>query len=950
MEQYDHKKIEKKWQAIWEEKGLYKAPQTVERSKKKYILPQLPYPSGSGLHVGHAEVYTACDIYSRYCRMKGYTVLQAIGWDAFGLPAENYAIKTNVHPRLSTDTAIENYRRQIRSLGISMDWEREVGSHNPDYYKWTQWFFLLLYEQGLAYRKKQAVNWCESCKTVLANEQVVAGSCERCGTTIIQREMEQWFLNITKYADRLYDDLDKVDWPQETIKRQRDWIGRSEGALIKFSIANFIPQEQKNIEVFTTRPDTLFGATYIVLAPEHALIPELQDQISNWEEVQEYIHHARHKTDLDRQIQKEKTGVRLEGIMAINPGSGEEIPVWIADYVLAHYGTGAIMAVPAHDERDWEFAQTYSLPIRQVIAPHYIDQGNPPRTDKPTVPRVVVQGVVRNLSDNTVLQIVWKKQPWKTFVIGGVEEGEDLIEAVKREVYEETGYKNFRSIRKIGWEMRTQWYAAHKNENRFAHMHVFELILENEARDDIAPEEQEKHDITWVPFNSIPTSFSPIAEMHGIWPPLNSQENSPYEGEGLLINSGEFDGITGNEAKEAIIRAVGAQKKTTYKLRDWLVSRQRFWGAPIPVVYDPEGTPHPLTLDDLPVLLPDDVDFKPTGQSPLTYSSDFQKGVEKKYGKGWKREVDTLDTFVCSSWYYFRYLDPKNDKEFASKEALASWMPIDFYLGGAEHVTGHLLYSRFFTKVLYDAGYIAFDEPFQKTLHQGLILGEDHRKMSKRWGNVINPTDMVERFGADTMRIYEMFMGPLEATKPWDMNGMVGVRRFLERVWRMQEKVIDTQAVSDITVERLLHKTIKQVTQDLESFKFNTAISSLMILSNKFDTLASIPKLWYNTLLVILGPFSPHISEELWHNMSNAGLVHEQSWPEYNSDLLVDEEITIPVQINGKVRATVQCSPDISSEEIQALALAESNVIKWLDNKEIKKILYIPQKVVTIVI
>ncbi|MBT4121111.1 MAG: leucine--tRNA ligase [Candidatus Magasanikbacteria bacterium] len=799
-------KGEAKWQKYWEKKKLFKTPEEVTKTNKYYILPQLPYPSGSGLHVGHAEVYSACDIYARYQRMKGKKVLQAIGWDSFGLPAENYAIKNNVHPKISTDKAIDNFREQIKSLGISVDWDKEVGAHNSDYYKWTQWFFLLFYKRGLVYRKKQAVNWCKSCKTVLANDQVTSeGYCERCDTQIIQKDMEQWYIKVTEYADRLLEGLDKIDWPEETKKRQRDWIGRSEGASVEFKILN----SEFKIEVFTTRPDTLFGATYIVLAPEGQYVQDLKDRIQNWDEVKKYIEATSKKTELARQIDKEKIGVELKGVKAINPANNEEIPIYIADFVLASYGTGAVFA-DAHDERDFEFAKKYNIPLLVTIKPD--------------------------------------------------------------------------------------------DENEWKKVQNLEVC---------------------------------------------------YEGDGVHFNSGFLDGLRINEAKTKIIKWLEEKNigkgKVQYKLRDWSVSRQRFWGAPIPMLQNEEGEMKPVPEEDLPILLPEDVDFKPTGESPLNYSKEFQERAEKKYGKGWKYEPDTLDTFMCSSWYFFRYLDPKNDSAFASPEALKKWMPVDFYLGGPEHVNGHLLYSRFFTKVLFDAGYIDFDEPFKVHRHQGLILGPDNRKMSKRWGNTINPTDVVNQYGADTMRMYEMFIGPLEDDKPWNENGVKGVRRFLDKVWKLQEKVGDEKK-EDERIEKLTHKVIKKASEDLETLGFNTAIAEMMKIVNEMNKEESLQLATYSLLLRLLTPFAPHMAEELWSILGHKDSICIQSWPEYDENLVKDDELTIVVQINGKLRGDMTVSADISEDDAKKQALEIENVVKWLEGKEPKKVIYVKGKLVSIVV
>ncbi|WKZ28430.1 MAG: leucine--tRNA ligase [Candidatus Dojkabacteria bacterium] len=802
MQKFDHKKIEKKWRNDWEESKIYKAKEKPDPSKKYYILPQLPYPSGSGLHVGHAEGYTACDIFARYKRMSGFDVLQVIGWDSFGLPAENYAIKTNIHPRQSTDQAINNFREQIKSLGLSLDWDREVGSHNPDYYKFTQWFFLLMLERGLAYRKKQIVNWCDQDKTVLANEQVEDGLCERCGSEVELREMEQWYLKITDYAERLHTDLDKVDWPEETIKRQRDWIGKSEGAVVKFPLEGNLG-EIKELEVFTTAHDTIYGVTFMAIAPEHKLIDQVLKQLENSKDVESFIKKARNKTELERQQNKDKSGLKLEGINAINPINGSKIPVFVADYVLVEYGSGAIMAVPGHDDRDYEFANKHDLEIKYLT--------------------------------------------------------------------------------------KEQEYVSYSQE-----------IKSN----------LEKYSIA---------------------------------------NSDEFDGLSFAEARPAILEKLTKSgtgyAKTAYKLRDWSVSRQRFWGAPIPVVYDPQGEIHPLKLEDLPVLLPDDVEFVPTGQSPLTYSAEFQKGVERKYGKGWKREVDTLDTFMCSSWYYLRYIDPHNENEFASKEALNTWMPVDFYIGGPEHVNGHLLYSRFFTKVLFDAGYIKFDEPFIFHRHQGLIHGEDGRKMSKRWGNVINPLDVIEKYGADTTRMYEMFMGPLEQDKSWNDNAVQGVRRFLQRV-----NDFSKVKFSDKGLSNNMHKLISRITKSTEEMRFNVAIADFMKQLNIFeDNKESVSLEDWKAYLLLLAPYAPFLTEEIWSNIDSNGSIHLQRWPSFDSKLLFEEEVTIAIQVNGKLRDTLNLSSGTGQADVEAKALALKSIQKHIAEKPIRKVIYVQDKILNIV-
>lgn len=815
---YDHTQIEKKWQQRWAEQKAFRADDASSK-EKLYILDMFPYPSGAGLHVGHVEGYTATDVYSRFKRAQGYNVLHPMGWDSFGLPAENYAIKTGIPPQKTTDDAIATFRTQIQSLGLSYDWEREIGAHTPEYYAWTQWFFLFLFQNGLAEKRLAKVNWCPNDQTVLANEQTVSesgekGVCVRCGAKVVQKDLEQWFFKITDFADALVDDLDQVDWPESTKINQRNWIGRSEGAEIEFAVAG----SSEKIKVFTTRPDTLFGATYMVLAPEHALVQQLQAQIQNWDEVAAYVAAAANKTDLDRQTEgKEKTGVELKGVKAINPANKEEIPVFVADYVLGGYGTGAIMAVPAHDERDFAFAQKFNIPIRVVIYP------------------------------TTVAEMV------------------------------------------------------------------------------VHPNEQQKH-------NEFVEEI--LAGKHY------------FSGGGKLINSGAFNDIDWLDAKKKITELVGGKLTKTYKLRDWLVSRQRYWGVPIPVVYDPQGAAHPVPQEHLPWLLPTDVEFRPTGTSPLGQSKELLERTERIFGKGWRPEIDTMDTFVCSSWYYFRFGDPRNTKEFASKESIAKWQPVDLYMGGAEHTVLHLMYARFITKALERHGYVQFTEPFKKLRHQGTILAEDGSKMSKSKGNVINPDEVVAMFGADTLRLYEMFMGPLEANKPWSTNNIIGVRRFLERVWFLHTKVADILA--ETKTESLLQQTIQKVTEDLEALKMNTALSALMILSNHLSDLDAVPKNTYATLVQLLAPLAPHIAEELWEQVGTGAL--RESWPMFDASKIVVGEVSVAVQINGKVRATVALAPDTPKDAALAAARGEANVTKWLGEGREVQAIYVPGKIINFVV
>jgi leucyl-tRNA synthetase len=805
MEIFDHKTIDKKWQEAWEKAQLYKTPEPPK--PKQYILDMFPYPSGAGLHVGHPEGYTATDILSRYKRMQGFDVLHPMGWDAFGLPAENYAIKEGVHPAEITKKNIERFREQIKAIGLSYDWSREINTSDPSYYKWTQWLFLQLYKKGLAYKKEAYVNWCPKDQTVLANEQVIDGKCDRCGTQVVQKLLSQWFFKITDYADRLLNDLETLDWPEPIKLMQKNWIGKSEGAQIKFKISNF----KFEIEVFTTRPDTLYGATYMVLAPEHLLV----DQITTQEQkkvVEKYIEATKKKTELQRTaLEKDKTGV-FTGAYAVNPATKEKIPVWIADYVLATYGTGAIMAVPAHDERDFEFAKKYDLPMKQVIKP----------------PKII---------------------------------------------------------------------------------------------------------------NAI-TDASPSPD--GIFGVLPADlESDCWTGDGTLINSDGYDGMESEKIRKKMAEAFGVIK-VQYKLRDWLISRQRYWGAPIPIIYCDKCGMQPVPEKDLPVELPDDVDFRPTGESPLARSKKFNQVKCPKCDGPATRDHDTMDTFVDSSWYFFRFTDPHNDKEPVDRKKVHAWMPVDVYVGGAEHAVLHLLYARFFTKACHDLGFIDFEEPFLKLRNQGLILGPDGEKMSKSRGNVINPDDVIAQFGADAFRMYEMFMGPLEEAKPWQTNGIVGVRRFLDKVGRFApHSGLDPRSSPKI------HKLIKKITADIENFKFNTAVAAFMEFLNENKQMS---KENWESFLILLAPFAPHITEELWHQLGHEDSIHLQKWPKFDENLTKEDTATIVVQVLGRVRASLELPAGTLQAEVKAKALADANVKKHLHGKEIVKEIFVQDKLINFVV
>lgn len=796
---YDFTDIEKKWQKRWDEEKTFAA--RLDKSKKKYYaLVEFPYPSGQGLHIGHPRPYTAMDIVARKRRMQGYSVLFPIGWDAFGLPTENYAIKNHIHPAIVTERNIARFTEQLKSLGLSFDWDRTINTTDPDYFKWTQWIFLKLYEKGLAYKKEMSVNFCTSCKVVLANEEVVNGVCERCGSEVVHKVKSQWMLKITAYADRLIDDLKDLDFIERVKTQEINWIGRSYGAEVDFQTS-----AGDKLTVYTTRPDTLFGATYMVVAPEHALVTAWKDKLKNYAQVEEYRAQAAKKSDFERtELVRDKTGVRLDGVYAINPVNGREIPIFISDYVLATYGTGAIMAVPAHDTRDWDFAKKFDLPIIEVV------------------------------------------------------EGGDV---------------------------------------------------QNEAYTDVA--------------------------------------------DGILVNSGFLDGLRVADAKEAVIKWLEEKgighKKVNYKLRDWVFSRQRYWGEPVPMVYCEKCGWVPLPESELPLRLPDVKDYEPTdtGESPLSKIEDWVNTTCPKCGAPARRETDTMPNWAGSSWYFLRYCDPKNMTELASKEALDYWMPVDWYNGGMEHVTLHLLYSRFWAKFLYDIGVLKCPEPYLKRTAHGMILGEDGQKMSKSRGNVINPDDVVKEYGADTLRLYEMFIGDFEKSAPWSPSAIRGCKRFLERVAGLPEIVSGSGVTAEL--ESAFHKTVKKVSLDIEDMKFNTAIAAMMTLLNDIYNHGSLTSDELNVFIRILCPFVPHLCEELWESIGEKPFASLAPWPEYDEAKTVEDTVEIAVQICGKLRSTITVSKTAETADAIAAAKADPKVAAALEGKTVVKEIYVPGKIVNIV-
>ncbi len=802
-EMYNHHVVEKKWQKVWDDEKAF-ATSTDYSKPKFYALVEFPYPSGQGLHVGHPRPYTALDIVSRKRRMQGYNVLYPMGWDAFGLPTENYAIQNKIHPKVVTKNNVERFKEQLHSLGYSFDWDREINTTDSDYYKWTQWIFLKLFKAGLAYKKEMPINWCTSCKVGLANEEVVNGACERCGSEVVRKEKSEWMLKITNYADKLIEGLDGVDYIEKVKVSQKNWIGRSEGAEVDFCLKD----KEDKLRVYTTRPDTLFGATYMVVSPEHPLIDKYQSEIKNWDAIVEYREMASKKSDFERtELAKDKTGVVLDGISAINPVNGKEIPIWISDYVLMTYGTGAIMAVPAHDDRDWEFAKKFGLPMIQVV------EGK---------------------------------------------EGPVDIDAA---------------------------------------------------------------------------AFTDVAT-------------------GKMINSEFLDGLEVTDAKEKMKdfleeKGIGC-RKVNYKLRDWVFSRQRYWGEPIPIIECEKCGYVPVDESELPLVLPEVESYMPTdnGESPLAAMTDWVNTTCPCCGGAAKRETDTMPQWAGSSWYFLRYTDPKNTEALASQEALKYWLPVDWYNGGMEHTTLHLLYSRFWHKFLYDEGVVPTTEPYQKRTSHGMILGENGEKMSKSRGNVVNPDDIVQEYGADTLRTYEMFIGAFELSASWSEDGVKGCRRFLERVWKLQSLMTEDEGYSK-DMETKMHQTIKKVSNDFESLKYNTAIAAMMALINDFYKKESVTKGEYKTLITLLNPVAPHMTEELWEIIGESGRLYQTTWPEFEEAKTVESTVEIAVQINGKTKTTLGIGKDDPKDDV--LAKAKEALGDRLDGKNIVKEIYVPGRIVNIV-
>ncbi len=940
---FNHADIERKWQKKWSEENIYRSIEDTGK-EKMYVLDMFPYPSGEGLHVGHPKGYIATDIYSRHMRMRGRSVLHPMGWDAFGLPAENFALKNKVHPRVAVEKNIARFKQQLARIGFDYDWSREINTTDPSYYKWTQWIFLKMFEQGLAFQSDEPINWCPSCMTGLANEDLDGDICERCGTPVEKKKLPQWVLKITDYADRMLADLESLDWPEHIKEAQRNWIGKSEGAEINFKISG----SEKSITVFTTRPDTIFGATYVVLAPEHELVSSLMPRVSNKKQVQEYIGATKKKTERERGENKEKTGIKLENISAINPATKEAIPIFVADYVLNSYGTGAVMAVPAHDERDFEFAKKMNLSVKEVVIPERIDKRNPPMPGKESVERRNVHAFVRDPRNNKVLLLHWKKFPWTTFPMGGIEKGEDVVSAARREVEEETGYKNLTNPRVLGGEVRAEYFAAHKDQNRISYTTFVAFDLKDDKYMPITSEESEAHEVHWADSSEITTTNMTHAEMD-IWlARLANEEGFAYEDAGVLVNSEEFSGRNSDEAKWDIVKYVGGKKIAHYKIRDWVFSRQRYWGEPIPIIHCEKCGAVPVPYEDLPVMLPEVKSYEPagTGESPLAAIEEWVNTICPKCGGRAKRETNTMPQWAGSSWYYLRFMDPRDAEQLVSTKKEKYWAPVDVYVGG-DHAVRHLIYARFWHKFLYDIGVVNTTEPFARLEFLGFILAEDGRKMSKRFGNVINPDDVVEKYGADAFRIYEMFMGPFENTTAWSTASIIGTARFVERIWQAQE-LVQKESVSSLDAP--LHQTIRKIGADIESFKFNTAVSQFMIFLNAIEREGSIGKEQWKTFLQLLAPFAPHITEELWERAEESFSVHIASWPSFDEKLAAEDKSEIAIQINGKRRGSFLTATDASENEVVGLALALPAVAKFLDGKKPARIIFVPHKIINFVV
>ncbi len=937
----ENKQMEKKWQKIWQDGHYFEAKNNSDK-EKYYILVEFPYPSGTGLHVGHVRSYSALDAMARMKRMQGYNVLFPMGWDAFGAPAEQYAIKNHIYPADAVKENIQVFKGQIQDLGLSFDWSREFSTTDPEYYKWTQWQFLQFVKKGMAYKAEKEINWCPKCKSGLSNEDAAGGVCERCGTPVTKKLKSQWILRMSDYAERLLDGLKDTDFEDRIKIAQVNWIGKSIGAEVDFKLKD----TPDVLKVFTTRCDTLFGATFMVLSPEHPFLEKYQDRIKNLDAVKKYQEEAKNKSEIERtDASREKTGVKIDGLTAINPVNDEEIEIWISDYVLASYGTGAIMAVPAHDERDFEFATKFNIPIIQVLEEV---TGTPNENEEK---KNSIVAVLYDAESDKYLTINWHEKGGRLFIGGTIKDNETPYECAVREIKEETGYQDIELVSELP-QINHHYYAYNKDKYFNINSTGFLFKLKSKKKDKQNLDDDEVFDLEWVDKKTILEEVKDELHAKTFAYAMNP---GAMIGDGIHINSGFVNGLNKEDAIKKMLEFLeekkAGKKTTNYRLQDWIFSRQRFWGEPIPMIYCEDCGWVPVPEEDLPVLLPDVANYEPTdnGESPLANITEWVNTPCPKCGKMGKRETDTMPNWAGSSWYWLRYMDPHNDKEFVGKDALKYWGMVDYYNGGMEHATRHLLYARFWHQFLYDQGLVPTPEPFKKRVAHGMVLASDGSKISKSKNNGINPSDIVKEYGADTLRLYEMFMGDYEKAIPWSNEGLHGARRYLDRVIRLKDKVVDgTEYSKDL--ESIIHKTIKKVTYDLANMKYNTAVSALMILTNALEAKETITFKDYQILLILLNPIAPHTTEELNEQIGSDKKIVEMTWPKYDEEKTIDNEIEIGVQVNGKLRASIKIVKDEEKDSVIAKAMNEDNVQKHIEGKEIVKTIVVPNKIVNIVV
>ncbi len=954
MKKYDHLKIEKKWQAAWKKSGIYKTKEGGAEHNarpKSYVLDMFPYPSGTGLHVGHPKGYIATDVYSRFKTMSGFNVLHPMGWDAFGLPAEEFAIKNKIHPSIAVKKNVKRYKEQLSILGFNYDWSREVNTTDPEYYKWTQWTFLQMYKKGLVYHSNEPINWCPSCKTGLANEDLEDGKCERCGSIIEKKAIPQWVIRITDYADRMLNDLDLLkDWPESVKTSQKNWIGRSEGVNFKCNIKDL----NIKVEMYNSVPQTYRAETFTVIAPDHKLLTKLVAGTKYENEVMAFAEKIKqrklaNKFDVDKDMEGVFTGRYIENFA----GTGRDLPIGVASYVLSDYGTGMVNC-SAHDERDFAFAKKYGIPLHPVAEPLFVStrEDDAYQPGLPEIERTAAVCVIQHWSEDKYLCLSWKSVDWKGFVVGGIEGDEDPVQTGLREIVEETGYKNPEFVRAIDGKLHSKFYQSLKRQNRFAHFTPLFFKLKDGEQESLSAEESAIHTLEWVDAAGV-EKFINRDDMKFIWDRARGIEK-PVIKNGILTEPDEFRGREWHEVRNDIIDYLAkmgyAEKKVNYKLRDWVFSRQRYWGEPIPLIHCAACGVVPVPEKELPLKLPKVEFYEPTGtgESPLAA---IEKWVNVKCPncKGpAKRETNTMPQWAGSSWYYLRYADPKNKKALIDPAKEKYWQPVDMYVGGAEHATRHLIYARFWHKFLYDIGVVTRLEPFMQLRNVGLIAGADGRKMSKRFGNVVNPDDVAKLYGADTLRVYEMFMGPFEQGIAWSTDNMIGSRRFIEKVWRLSEKISD-QALLTLEAEAVMHKTIKKIGEDIEVFAHNTAVSSLMILTNTLEKEVTISKDTYGTLLKLVAPFAPHVTDELWAAMGHKRSIHLEMWPEYDLSRLVSTTFKIIVKINDKVRDQFEIGTD-EEDSVVEKALSLPKVQEWLSGKKPDKVFYVKGKLLNLVV